>query len=58
MVHLQRFHEAYEREGLFVYAIAVHEDRSEAIRLTNEMKITYTVFDGTGSTLQKRYAYG
>ncbi|GIW72788.1 MAG: hypothetical protein KatS3mg102_2330 [Planctomycetota bacterium] len=58
MVHLQKLHERYAEQGLLVYAIAVHPDRAEAIRLTRELGIGYPVLWGTGSELVERYAYG
>jgi hypothetical protein len=58
MVHLRRFHEAYAGRGLFVYAISMHPDLEAARRLTREMGVTYPVFDGRGSALGERYAYG
>ena len=58
MVHLQRLHEEHAVDGLFVYAIAVHDRPDEARRLTAEMRLTYPIFEGTGSPLARRYAYG
>lgn len=58
MGHLQELHETYGDKGLFVYAIAVHAKPDVARRLTEDLKITFTVFEGTQSDLTKRYAYG
>lgn len=58
MVHLQKLHETYREKGLFVYAIAMHRDREEVLRMTRELGIDYPVFWGTGSKLGEQYAYG
>lgn len=58
MVHLQRFHERYAKDGLSVFAIAMHPDPEQAARLTKEMGITYPVFNGHGSELGQHYAFG
>jgi hypothetical protein len=58
MVHLQKFHERYADDGLFVYAIAIHPNREAARRTTRELRLTYPIFWGTGSELAERYAYG
>lgn len=58
MVHLQRLHERFAPDGLFVYAIAMHDDPEVARRLNAELGVTYPVFLGNGSELGERYAYG
>ncbi|MCK6483107.1 MAG: hypothetical protein L6R00_03095 [Phycisphaerae bacterium] len=58
MVHLQKMHDRYAARGLFVYAIAMHDDDEAARRLNREMGITYPVFQGKGSKLGDRFAYG
>jgi len=58
MVHLQKLHEKYAKDGLFVFAISMHPDAKVAQGLTKKLGITYPVFDGHGSDLGKQYAYG
>jgi hypothetical protein len=58
MVHLQKLHEKYGQEGLFVFAISMHPEPEQARALTKELGVTYTVFDGRGSDLGDRYAFG
>lgn len=58
MVHLQRFHERYGDEGLFVFAVSMEPDRGRAGAWNRELGVTYTVLDGHGSALGERLAYG
>jgi hypothetical protein len=58
MVHLQGFHERYEKDGLFVFAISMEPKTGKAQESNRELGITYTVFDGYGSALGERLAYG
>jgi len=58
MVHLQKFHEKYADQGLQVFVISMHPDPKEARKLTGALKATYPIFNGYGSDLGKRYAYG
>lgn len=58
MVHLQNFHERYEKDGLFVFAISMSPGPAEAERWNRELGLDYTVFDGRGSALGERLAYG
>lgn len=58
MVHLQQFHEAQAKNGLLVFAIAMHPDQKKAQELTRELGLTYPIFEGMGSDLGKLYAYG
>jgi hypothetical protein len=58
MVHLQKFHEKYAGKGLQVFVISMHPNVEEARRLTRELKVTYPVFNGHGSTVGKLYAFG
>jgi len=58
MVHLQRFHEQYADKGLLVFIISMHANPEKARKLSDDMKVTYPIFNGTGSDLGKHYAYG
>jgi hypothetical protein len=58
MVHLQDLHQRYGDEGLFVFAISMAPDPDEARDWNRERGLTYTVFDGHGSELGERLAYG
>jgi len=58
MVHLQKFHEEHAKDGLLVFAIAMHPKREVARELTRELGVTYPVFDGLDSDLGRLYAYG
>ena len=58
MVHLQRFHERYGKDGLFVFAISMESDPKKALNWNRELGLTYTVLDGHGSELGERLAYG
>jgi hypothetical protein len=58
MVHLQRFHERYGAQGLFVFAISMAPDPDEAREWNRELGLAFTVFDGHGSALGERLAYG
>ena len=58
MVHLQKFHERFHKDGLLVYVISMHDDPAAARKLNQDMGITYPVFLGNGSALSQRYAYG
>lgn len=58
MVHLQRFHEKYADQGLQVFVISMHTQPSQARELSDELKVTYPIFDGHGSDLGRQYAYG
>jgi len=58
MVHLQRFHERFAKDGLQVFVIVMLPDREKAEKLNEELGITYPVFFGHGSDLGKRYAFG
>lgn len=58
MVHLQRFHEKYSGSGILVFAISMESDSIKARAIGREMGLTYPVFDGQGSDLGARYAYG
>jgi hypothetical protein len=58
MVHLQKFHDQYAREGLLVYAVAMLPGREKDRKLTRQLGVTYPVFYGPGSDLGRRYAYG
>lgn len=58
MVHLQKLHEKYAKDGLKVFIISMHPERDEAIKLAKEMKVTYPIFNGYKSDLGKLYAFG
>jgi hypothetical protein len=58
MVHLQKFHERYGKNGLLVFAISMFPYPEQARKATEQLGITYPVFDGHGSDLGKQYAYG
>jgi hypothetical protein len=58
MVHLQKFHEAHAKDGLLVFAIAMHPDIEVAQKLTRDLGLTYPIFEGMGSDLGRLYAYG
>lgn len=58
MVHLQKFHEKYAKEGLQVFVISMHPERETAVGLAKKMNVTYPLFNGYKSDLGKLYAYG
>lgn len=58
MVHLQKFQQRFADDSLFVFAIAMLDDLETARNMTKERGFTYTIFNGVGSDLGKRYAYG
>jgi hypothetical protein len=58
MVHLQKLHERYSKDGLQVFVIAMLPDRGELLKLNEQLGVTYPVFFGHGSDLGKRYAFG
>ena len=58
MGHLQELHERWGENGLLVFAISMHPDPAEALRFNQELAVTYPVFDGHGSALGERLAYG
>lgn len=58
MVHLQKLHDRYAKDGLLVFAIAVHPKAEKGRKLTKELGITYPVFQGAGSALAKQYGFG
>jgi hypothetical protein len=58
MVHLQKLHEKYAKDGLLVFAIALHPKEKEAQDLTKKLGVTYPVFQGDGSDLAKQYGFG
>jgi hypothetical protein len=58
MVHLQKFHERYAKDGLQVFVISMHPEVEEAKRLTKELKAEYPIFNGHKSDLGKLYAFG
>lgn len=58
MGHLQKFHERYGKEGLQVFAIAMKDELDEARATTKEKGWAYAIFNGVGSELGDRYAFG
>lgn len=58
MVHLQNFHERYGNDGLLVFTIALHPKPETAKALTRELGLTYPIFEGHGSDLEKQYGFG
>jgi peroxiredoxin len=58
MVHLQQFHEKYRKDGLLVFTIALHPSPEVAKAVTRELGLTYPVFEGHGSDLEKQYGFG
>jgi hypothetical protein len=58
MVHLQKLHDKYAKDGLLVFAIAVYPKAEKGRKLTKELGITYPVFQGAGSDLAKQYGFG
>jgi len=58
MVHLQKLHERYAKDGLQVFVVSMHPDVKDAQKLTKELKVNYPVFNGHESDLGKQYAFG
>jgi hypothetical protein len=58
MVHLQKLHERFAKDGLQVFAIATLFDRKEVQQVNKELGITFPVFFGYRSDLGKRYGFG
>lgn len=58
MVHLQKLHDRYAKDGLFVFAISMMPDAEAARKLNQELGITFPVFDGNESDLGRQYAFG
>lgn len=58
MGHLQKLHEKYSKDGVLVFTIAMHPSVEQARALTRQLGVTYPVFNGYGSDLGKRYAFG
>lgn len=58
MVHLQKWQDMYEKSGLFVFTIAMHEDLELARRISREKGFRYPIFNGVGSAVGEKYAYG
>ena len=58
MVHLQKFHDRFAKDGLLVFAISMMPDAGTARKLNKELGITFPVFDGNKSDLGKQYAFG
>jgi len=58
MVHLQKLHERFAKEGLQVFAVAMLFDREEIRKLDKELGITFPVFFGYRSDFGRRYSLG
>jgi hypothetical protein len=58
MVHLQKLHERFAKDGLQVFAVAMLSDCEEVRNLDRELGITFPVLAGYGSALGKRYSFG
>jgi hypothetical protein len=58
MVHLQKFHQQYGKDGVLVFTIAMLPDLQKTRDQTKELGVTYPVFYGHESDLGKRYAFG
>ena len=58
MVHLQKFHETYAKDGLLVFAIAMLDEVDDARATTRERGWSFPIFNGVGSSLGDRFAYG
>jgi hypothetical protein len=58
MGYLQKFYQQYSKDGLLVFAIAMHPSPETARELTRQLGVTYPVFNGHASDLGKHYAYG
>jgi hypothetical protein len=58
MVHLQKLHERFAKDGLLEFAVAMLSDRDEVRALDKELGITFPVFFGYGSDLGKHYSFG
>jgi len=58
MVQLQKLHERYGKDGLLVFTVALHPRLEAARALTRELGVTYPVFEGHGSDLEKLYGFG
>lgn len=58
MGQLEKLHEKYAKDGLFVFTIALHPKPEEAKASTRKLGVTYPVFEGHGSDLEKQYGYG
>jgi len=58
MGHLQTLHEKYGARGLAVFAINMLGDVDRARAITEEHGWSFPIFNGVGSELGRRYAYG
>jgi hypothetical protein len=58
MVHLQKLHRRFAKNGVLVFAIAMLPGRERVREMTRDLGVTYPVFFGAGSDLGRRYAYG
>jgi peroxiredoxin len=58
MGHLQKIHEKYAKDGLLVFAIAIFPNVKQAGLITQNLGVTYPVFNGNETDLAKRYGYG
>ena len=58
MGHLQKIHEKYAKDGLLVFAIAIFPNIKQARVMTQNLGVTYPVFNGNETDLAKHYGYG
>jgi peroxiredoxin len=58
MAALNDLHASYESAGVFVFAISMEPDREAAKSWNVRLGVEYPVFDGHGSQLGERFAYG
>ena len=58
MGHLQKLSEKYAKDGLLAFAIVIFPNVKQARVLTQNIGVTYPVFNGNEADLSKRYAYG
>jgi hypothetical protein len=58
MVHLQELQRRHGADGLFVFAISMEPDPAKALAWNRELGVTFPVFDGRGSELGEKFAYG
>jgi hypothetical protein len=58
MVHLQKLHDRYQKNGLLVFVISMEPDPTKARQWNADLGVTYPVLNGHGSDMGERYAYG
>ena len=58
MGHLQKLYEKYAKDGLLAFAIVIFPNVRQGRRITQNLGVTYPVFNGNEADISKRYAYG